>query len=210
MSKNTERNTKQNTNNPRPVFLLTDGPTVRMNVRETAEGFTYERMEIEEFLLHELTGEVRFQMFAGWLGRKPFIDDRGLLEIAPVLLRPLSICVKVRQSFIERNNPDGVTIVGWIEELMDYGGGSDYLYVNNKRIPVMKKGDLICASYNIVDGTGGFVRVESAFREDFQPSLANSRTGVHCIYHREVEGDRRFGRGVYKLHGTADTCPIEY
>ena len=45
----------------------------------------------------------------------------------------------------------------------------------------MKKGDLICASYNIVDGTGGFVRVESAFREDFQPSLANSRTGVHCI-----------------------------
>ncbi len=192
------------------VFLITDGPNCIKTIHNGDWQNSCPNIQgLRQFfydacLTHDT---VVFRIMPG-ITCTSVRNTQGWLEIEPLLLTPIPMTVALEEVSDEAKNSLGLSLYARVQEVKGYKDVIPASYQCKLSIPLLKPGSMVQISYNLMENTGGFTEIKSAFAEDYQPPLINSR----CELHREfVKGSlSRRGCSVYKASSTSAETPVSH
>lgn len=168
------------------------GPTYRSDPQETWRQLGY---------AHERGEQVDFRIMPGWMCTNVQNLD-GSIDVQPQLLAPITMGVAIEQLACEPQNPQGVSILATVRNIMNY---ARCLIGDHDRysIPIVAKGDLVRISYSLTEGTGGLQiihkqGIDALPDEDSEELFVNSLSGLRCDVIDEGSAPIR-GRSIYRV-----------
>ena len=195
-------------NNIEHVFMITTGPCITCPAR-TDDGLPSVqpdviaiRRHLREVIEHGDT-EV-FGMTTGLICTNVRNPD-GAISIEPLLLKPIPMVVKIFDLQDESGNPYGVTMIGRVEEIVDYAVRLSATTLERYDPPIVRIGDMLRMSYHLGHCTGGFVQMRQDLPAD-PPPLVNSLSELCSRI--AVLGESQRGRRIYQVYSTEYDRPV--